>query len=84
MTLIQGITFRDEPVGLDGKHFQDCTFTDCTLEYSGGDLVLERVTMRGCRHVLFGYARQTAIYMRTVGMIDGTSDKWLQYTGRTN
>lgn len=65
---ISDLKFEDESVCLDGKHFVDCTFTDCTLEYSGDDVVFERTGMYNCRHVLVGHARQTANYMRLVGL----------------
>lgn len=84
MKTIQGHTFRDDSVQLDGKHFVDCTFIDCTLEYGGGDLVLERTSIYSCKHQLFGYARQTAEYMRTVGLCDSVSKKWTEYTGPIN
>ena len=84
MQIIQGITFRDESIRLDGKHIIDCIFIDCTLEYSGGDIVFERTSMFGCHHQLYGYARQTARYMRNVGLMDETQDKWTDCTGRSN
>ena len=69
---------------LDGKHFRDCVFTNCELEYSGGDVILERTSIHACKHILYGYARQTANYMRTVGICDNTADKWVEYTGPIN
>ncbi len=81
MRIIQGVTFRDQVVRLDGKHFKDCIFTDCKLEYGGADVVLERTSIHGCTHMLYGSARQTAEYMRVVGLCDDTPDKWTEYTG---
>ncbi len=31
-------TFRDETIALDGNTYQVCSFTNCRLTYSGGDL----------------------------------------------
>ena len=84
MQKIHGITFKDNSVRLDGKHFIDCIFIDCTLEYSGGDMALERTAVHSCKHVLYGYALQTADYMRTMGLCDLTADKWTEYTGPIN
>lgn len=84
MKIVQGITFRDEHVSLDGKHFEDCIFIDCTLEYSGGDLSLERTSMHGCKHILRGYACQTAKYMRSIGLFDNAPGKWTEHTGKVN
>ena len=82
--MIQGFTYREKTVRLDGKHFKDCTFADCILEYSGGDVILERVSMLSCKHTLIGYARQTANYMRSVGLCENARDKWTEYTGTIN
>lgn len=84
MQKVHGITFKEDCVRLDGKHFIDCHFIDCTLEYSGGDVALERTTIHSCKHVLFGYARQTAEYMRMAGICDSSADKWVEYTGPIN
>ncbi|MGI4830052.1 MAG: hypothetical protein ACRYFU_17910 [Janthinobacterium lividum] len=70
MQIVQQRTMRDEAIRLDGKHFIDCTFIHCTLEYSGGDVALERTNMHGCKHLLFGYARQTANYPQAVGLYE--------------
>ncbi len=82
--IVEGIAFRDESVRLDGKHFKDCTFTQCTLEYSGGEVTFEKVRLTRCRHVLLGQALQTAKYMRIVGLVDDTAGKWNEYTGSVN
>ena len=76
---------RDEAIRLDGKHFVDCFFIDCTLEYSGGDIILERTSIHGCKHVLYGYARQTAAYLRAVGLYsDAKGGAWTEYAGNVN
>ncbi len=85
LKIIKGITFRDESILLDGRHFIDCNFTDCTLEYGGGSVILERTAIHSCKHMLFGYARQTAKYMRTVGLCDDPlADQWAEYAGPVN
>lgn len=84
MKEVHDLTMQDEFVRLDGKHFVDCVFIGCTLEYSGGNVILERTAIHGCKHLLTGYAKQTAEYMRTVGLCDTTADKWIQYTGKVN
>lgn len=85
MKIFCGTTFRDEFVLLDGKHFIDCVFVDCTLEYGGGTVTLERTAIHGCKHLLFGYARQTAAYLRVVGLLDSPEgDSWTEYAGAVN
>ena len=47
MESLQHMTFRDETVILDDRHFLDCTLQNCTMEYSGGLIILERTHLRG-------------------------------------
>lgn len=84
MKLVQAKTFQNTSVRLDGKQFRDCIFEDCTLEYSGGDVAFERCSLLRCKHLLYGYARQTAKYMRSIGIMDDTKGKWAEYTGAVN
>ncbi|MGI4831015.1 MAG: hypothetical protein ACRYFU_22920 [Janthinobacterium lividum] len=85
MKLIRETTFRDESIRLDGTRFIGCTFIDCTLEYSGGDVALERTTIHNCKHVLFGYARQTALYLQIVGLYEKPmGDGSAEYTSHAN
>ena len=42
MDTLRHTAFQNETVVLDGKHFIDCTLKNCTLEYSGGPVILER------------------------------------------
>ena len=64
MELIQNESFSDESVELDAKHFINCTFTNCILNYHGGEVVFDRTQMNGCRHVFFGLARRTLHYLQ--------------------
>lgn len=42
LKVIEGRQFADEAVHLDGYEFVDCTFRNCHLVYSGGELFLFR------------------------------------------
>ena len=75
MEIIQDLKMRGETVRLDDRHFIDCTFTDCILEYSGSEVILERTSMRGCRHALHGPAFLTAQYLSAVGLLPDTELK---------
>ena len=82
MEIIRDQVFSDETVRLDGKHFIDCRFTSCTLEYGGEEVIFERTAMHDCNHMLYGHARQTAKYMQLMGLLDETRDRWTDYTGK--
>ncbi len=58
MEVLQHMTFRDETVILDDRHFLDCTLQNCTMEYSGGPVILERTHLRG-RPLQGGYEHAT-------------------------
>lgn len=72
MEIIQDLDVRNETVRLDDRHFIDYTFTDCVLEYGGSEFILERTSMRNCRHAFYGSAFLTAQYLSAMGMLSGT------------
>lgn len=41
MDPLQHLTFQNETVPLDKRHFIDCILYNCILEYSGGPVILE-------------------------------------------
>lgn len=69
MEIIQNLNMRHETVRLDDRHFIDCTFTNCVPEYGGSEVILERTSMRGCRHAFHGPAFLTAQYLSVVGLL---------------
>ena len=79
MEIIEGENFVDECVILDDKHFVDCTFTNCMLEYHGNDVMFENVQMNRCRHVFFGRARQTLHYLQGVGLMPFDASEWGEF-----
>ncbi len=60
-------------VRLDGRHFRDCTLSDCVLEYAGGAVVLERTHFRSCTHLLRGPAQRTLSFLETMGIVEPAS-----------
>ena len=59
MNILWNTTFENETVVIDGKHLVDCTLLNCTLEYSGGPVILERTELRGCHYVFRDQAQMT-------------------------
>ena len=84
METIEGKTFANESVELDGKHFIRCIFNDCILEYRGGQVGFDRVQMNGCRHVFFGRARRTLHYLQNVGLMQYSPAEWGEFEDRVN
>ena len=54
---------------IDRRHFIDCTLLNCTLEYSGGPVILERTQLSGCRYVFFEQAGMTVQLVQTLGLM---------------
>lgn len=68
MEVVRELDMRHETVRLDGRHFIDCTFADCILEYGGSEVILERTSFSSCQHVFFDHALMTLQYMRATGI----------------
>lgn len=68
LPIVQGKTFTRERVNLDGTHFIDCNFAECTIVYSGN-----AVRVEGCiftpntRWELRESAGMTIEVLRSVG-----------------
>ncbi len=58
-----------ETVRLDHRHFVDCTFLNCVLEYGGEEVILERTAIRNCRHSFHGPAFLTLRLLQAVGIV---------------
>ena len=84
MEIITDATIAGESVSLDGKHFIDCTLVDCVLCYSGLNVVFERTSLKGCRHVFYGRARQTVHYLQNVGLLMNELGQWAEMPEEVN
>ncbi len=69
MDILWNTTFENEAVVIDGKHLVDCTLLNCTLEYSGGPVILERTEFRGCHYTFFGQAHATVGFLEALGLM---------------
>ncbi len=74
MRHISRATFHDEVVRLDNTHFTDCTLTDCTLAYDGGNTTFERTSFHGCRMLLDDAANRTVQLLQCLGYLPCTLD----------
>ena len=84
MELLSGLTIKDECVQIDDKHFIDCVFINCILEYSGRDVAFESTRMSGCRYVFFGRARQTLHFLQGVGLMEHNPEHWGEFPSLPN
>jgi hypothetical protein len=67
MQILKGLTLHGESFAMDDKRFVDCTFVDCTIEYGGGPVILERTALRGCRYIFSGTAKMTLEFLECMG-----------------
>ena len=76
MDTFRNLTLESETVALDGKHFIDCIFSNCILEYSGGSVILEQTHLRGCHYVFFGQAQMTVRLLQNIGLMPFAAHAW--------
>jgi hypothetical protein len=68
MTLIKGRTFEEQEVVVDYIHFDDCTFTNCTLIFNGHGLPrFTQCEWNDCSVVMQESASKTLNFLRTFG-----------------
>ncbi len=70
MQTVSAVTFRDETVCMDDRHFVDCHLLRCVLEYSGKELTIERTEIIGCRLKLNADAGRTMNLLQCLGYMD--------------
>jgi hypothetical protein len=61
--------FENEHIVLDDGVFVNCTFKNCSLEYSGGDTYVQNCTGEGCQLVWRGAAQRTVLLLQGLGLM---------------
>ena len=84
METIRNLNFEGESVSIDHKHFMDCSFRDCVLQYSGEPFTLERTQLTNCRYVFFGLARGTVHFLQCTGLLPHNPQQWLELPETVN
>ena len=69
MEIVRGLSLDGGTFSIDGKRLVDCTLTDCTIEYGGGAVILERTMLRNCRYVFTGPAKMTVEFLECLGLM---------------
>ena len=84
METLRNLTFVSESVTVDHKHFMDCTFKDCILEYSGEPFTFERTQLTNCRYVFYGLARGTVHFLQCIGLLPANPQQWQELSEQVN
>jgi hypothetical protein len=84
METIRNIFFEGQSINVDHKHFIECTFKDCILEYSGQSFTFERTQLTNCRYVFFGLARGTVHFLQCIGLLAEDPEQWVELSESVN
>ena len=61
--------FENQHLVLDDGVFVNCTFKNCSLEYSGGDVYVQNCQGEGCQLVWRGAAQRTVLLLQGLGLM---------------
>ena len=61
--------FENQHLVLDEGVFINCTFRNCSLEYSGGDVYVQNCQGDGCQLVWRAAAQRTVILLQALGLM---------------
>ncbi len=69
MNRYEGKTFENQHLVLDEGVFINCTFRNCSLEYSGGDVYVQNCQGDGCQLIWRGAAQRTVFLLQGLGLM---------------
>ncbi|MGH9405113.1 MAG: hypothetical protein ACRD3D_04655 [Terriglobia bacterium] len=69
MTRYTDKTFEGQHLILDDGVFINCTFKNCSLEYSGGDVYVQNCQGDGCQLIWRGAAQRTVFLLQGLGLM---------------
>lgn len=69
MNRFESKVFENQHLVLDEGVFINCTFKNCSLEYSGGDVYVQNCQGEGCQLVWRGSAQRTVILLQALGLM---------------
>ena len=68
MQLVQDEKKSNSTVIVDGKHFVNCEYIDCTLYYSGDDYEITSSDFKNCKVTLGGPAQRAVKFVQQFGV----------------
>ncbi len=69
MSRYEGKTFENQHLVLDDGIFINCTFRNCSLEYSGGDVYVQNCQGDGCQLIWRNAAQRTVFLLQGLGLM---------------
>jgi predicted NodU family carbamoyl transferase len=69
MTRHENEVFENQHLVLDEGVFVNCTFKNCSLEFSGGDVYVQNCQGEGCQLVWRGAAQRTVMLLQGLGLM---------------
>mgnify|MGYP001181037165 CR=1 FL=1 len=69
MNRYENKTFENQHLVLDEGIFINCTFKNCSLEYSGGDVYVQNCQGEGCQLIWRGSAQRTVFLLQGLGLM---------------
>ena len=69
MTRHENKTFENQHLVLDDGVYINCTFKNCSLEYSGGDVYVQNCQGEGCQLVWREAAQRTVMLLQGLGLM---------------
>jgi hypothetical protein len=77
VNVIANMTFEGTQEMTDGKSYNGCQFTRCTIVYSGGDTSFVNCNFDTCNWIFHGAAGKTVAFMKALYHGMGQSGKLL-------
>lgn len=74
---VEGATFAEQTVQLDGRRFVSCSFDGCSIVYAGGPAEVLACTFTDCVWRLEGRAANTVTLLGGLGASDGSTGQRL-------
>jgi hypothetical protein len=69
MIAVENETRSGVTIFIDGKHFINCRYTNCTLIFAGGDFGWTNTTFKSCQIRFSGSADRTVSFMRNFNLL---------------
>ena len=69
LPILSKCDFHHKLVPIDGKHFRECSFRSCTLQYNGSLVTFESCQFSDCRFEFSAAAGRTVQFLECFGLL---------------